>query len=225
MNLPDSLPFILPFALYLVLSQLVAQFPSYYPIFYVICAILVGVATIFLLCGRGIVKMHRNIAPGLVVGFVGIVLWILICRLHLEQSIIQLLPAWLQPGERVSFNPFLSINSTLGQWGFVAIRMLGLAVLVPVVEEIFWRGFLLRWVISPDWQDVEIGFFSLRSFVWVTFLFTLAHPEWIAAAVYCILLNLLLYWKRDLWNCIVAHGTSNLLLGIYVIYTGSWGLW
>jgi CAAX prenyl protease-like protein len=224
-NFSDMIALIVPFALYLVLSQISTQFPNYYPYFYTVSVTLVGAVTFILLRGRSIVKMHLNIAPGVIFGIVGIVAWILICRLQLEQSIIRLLPEWLQSGERASFNPFRSIDSTLGQWGFVGIRLLGLAVLVPVIEEVFWRGFLLRWIISPDWQDQEIGVFSLKSFLWVTFLFTLAHPEWIAAAVYCSLLNILLYWKRDLWVCIVAHGTSNLLLGIYVIYYRTWELW
>jgi hypothetical protein len=59
----------------------------------------------------------------------------------------------------------------------------------------------------------------------VTLMFTLAHPEWMAAAVYCVLLNLLLSWTRDLWNCVVAHGVSNLVLGVYVLWTDSWELW
>ncbi len=218
-------PFILPFALYLVLVQLSAHASNHYPLVYTIGVVLVGVATFYILYGKGIIKTHRNIGPGIIVGIVGIVVWILICQLQLEQSIIRFLPEWFQPGERVSFNPFQSITQPFWQWGFVVVRMLGLAVLVPLVEEVFWRGFLLRWVISPDWQDQKIGVFTMKSFFWVTFLFTLAHPEWLAAAVYCSLLNILLYWRRDLWNCIVAHGTSNLLLGVYVIYSGTWKLW
>lgn len=221
----DMIPFILPFALYLGFIQLSAQFPNQYPIIYTICVFLIGAITLYLLRGKGILKMHRNIAPGVIFGVVGIVAWILVSRLHLEQSIISLLPEWLQPGERAAFNPFLSIDSKVGQWGFITVRLLGLAVLVPVVEEVFWRGFLLRWVVSPEWQDQEIGFFSLKSFLWVTLLFTLTHPEWIAAAIYCSLLNILLYWRRDLWDCFIAHGTSNLLLGIYVISSGAWELW
>ena len=72
---------------------------------------------------------------------------------------------------------------------------------------------------------VTIRELQLRSFLWIVMLFTLAHPEWFAASIYCILLNILLYWKKDLWLCIVAHGTSNLVLGIYVLLTGSWVLW
>lgn len=65
----------------------------------------------------------------------------------------------------------------------------------------------------------------MKSALIVTLLFALAHPEWLAAAVYCTLLNGLLYWKGDLWNCVVAHGVSNLVLAIYILFTGSWELW
>ncbi len=219
------LPFIAPFALYLIFSQFSGQFPDHFPLFYTVSVVVVGVTTVFLLRGLDILRMHRNVVPGIIFGIAGVVLWIFISRLQLEQSIMWILPEWLQPSEREAFDPFLSIDNTANQWAFITIRLMGLALLVPVVEEIFWRGFLLRWVISPDWQDQKLGVFTLKSFLWVTFLFTLAHPEWIAAAVYFSLISVLFYWKRDLWNCIVAHSTSNLLLGIYVISTRTWELW
>lgn len=53
----------------------------------------------------------------------------------------------------------------------------------------------------------------------------MAHPEWLAAAVYSLLMNGLLYWKKDIWQCIVAHGVSNLLLAVYVLASGNWWLW
>jgi CAAX prenyl protease-like protein len=166
-----------------------------------------------------------RVLPGLIVGIVGIALWIGICQLEWDERIAALLPSWLQPAPRVGFNPFSAIGSAPAQWAFVAFRLIGLALLVPVVEELFWRGFLARWLIAPQWQSQPLGRFSPFSFVGVTLLFMLAHPEWLAAAVYCGLLNLLLAWTRDLWNCVVAHGVSNLLLGIYVLVTGSWQLW
>ncbi|MBV5305359.1 MAG: CAAX prenyl protease-related protein [Desulfobulbaceae bacterium] len=218
-------PFILPFALYLVLVQISSHASSYYPLVYTVGVVMVGAATFYMVYGKGIIKIHSNIVSGIIAGIIGIVAWIFICQLQLEQAFIRFLPEWLQPEGRVAFNPFQSIAHPVGQWGFVVVRLLGLSVLVPLVEEIFWRGFLLRWVISPNWQDQKIGVFTMKSFLWVTFLFTLAHPEWLAAAVYCSLLNILLYWRRDLWNCIVAHGTSNLILGVYVISSGTWELW
>mgnify|MGYP002683041209 CR=1 FL=1 len=96
---------------------------------------------------------------------------------------------------------------------------------VGPAEEIFWRGFLLRWLTNAEWEKVPLGRFSGMSFLLVTLLFTLAHPEWLAAAVYCALLNGFIYWKQDLWSCVVAHGVSNLLLGLYVLTTEHWWLW
>lgn len=220
-----SLPYVLPFALYLLLTQVPLKFPAQYPWLHGICVLLVGLVTIGLLRGRGLVRIHGNVLPGVLFGIGGILLWILLCNLQLEALIMDRLPDWLQPEARAAFDPFAEISSPVGRWSFITARILGMAVLVPFAEELFWRGFLLRWIISPDWRQVSIGSYSFKSFAWVVLLFTLAHPEWLAAAVYCSLINLLLYWKRDLWNCIVAHGVSNLLLAIYVMLTGAWQLW
>lgn len=220
-----SLPYILPFALYLLLTQIPPKFPEYYPLLHGSCVVLVGLITIGLIRGKGLIRFHGDILPGILFGIGGIILWIFLYELQLEAMLAKYLPDWLMPEARAAFNPCQDIASTVGRWSFIAIRILGMAVLVPFVEELFWRGFLLRWVISPKWQQVPIGSYSLKSFTWVVLLFTLAHPEWLAAAVWCSLINLLLYWKHDLWNCIVAHGVSNLLLVIYVLLTGTWQLW
>ena len=140
------------------------------------------------------------------------------------RRIAGVLPSWLQPGERVAFDPFSSLPF-IAAVGFVLVRAFGLVVLVPLAEELFWRGFLLRWIVNPDWEQVDLGRFTWGSCLGVTVLFSLAHPEWVAAAAYCLLVNGLLYWKRDLWQCVVAHAVSNLLLIVYVLSTGEWTLW
>src|SRR5207245_8058970 len=117
----------------------------------------------------------------------GIALWIGLCWLNLEQEFAAFLPPWLRP-TRAAFNPFERITEPAARWSFIAARLAGLVILVPVVEELFWRGFLLRWLMSQNWQHQKLGHFNGQSFVMVTFLFTLAHPEWLAAAVYCSLL-------------------------------------
>jgi CAAX prenyl protease-like protein len=220
-----ALPWVLPFFLYLLLTQIPPQFPRHYPLLYALCVLAVGVVTIGLLRGRGLVRCHRQVLAGILFGIAGIALWIFLADLDLERYLFTLLPEGLRPQPRAAFNPFLEIVHPASRWGFVAVRLLGIAVLVPVAEELFWRGFLLRWIIAADWQAVEPGRYSFKSFFWVTLLFTLAHPEWLAAAAYCMLMNLLIYWKKDLWNCIVAHSVSNLCLAIYVLATGTWKLW
>ena len=220
------LPYVLPFALYVALTQILPEFPAeYYPWLYGAVVLIVGAVAGYFLSARRLIRVHWNILPGVGAGILGIALWIWLSGLGAEQYLMGFLPDWLCPEVRPAYNPFESLSDPLACWGFVAIRMIGLALVVPVAEEVFWRGFLMRWIISTDWENRPIGEFTPGSFLWVVGLFTLAHPEWLAAAVYCAFLNGLLYWKRDLWNCVVAHGVSNLLLGIYVLSTGNWSLW
>ncbi|MGE0378387.1 MAG: CAAX prenyl protease-related protein [Planctomycetaceae bacterium] len=217
--------YVLPFVLYLAGTNLAAYVPGLYPLAYAAVVIVVGGASWVLLRGRRIIVPHRNVGGAVAVGLAGIIMWIGLSELQLEQQIAAFLPEWLRPAARSSFNPFVELAHPLAAWSFIVVRVAGLAVLVPVVEELFWRGFLLRWIISADWEQVPLGKYQTASFCLVTLLFTLAHPEWLAAACYCVLLNGLLYWKRNLWDCFVAHGVSNLALGVYVLVTGTWRLW
>ncbi len=216
--------YVLPFILYLGFIQVQAAYPEQYGWLYPATVALVATVTVGLLRGRRLLEPHWNVLPGVSVGLIGIALWIGLCRLNLEQAVTAHLPSWLQ-AKRTAFNPFERISRPTAQWAFLAARLVGLVILVPVVEELFWRGFLLRWLTSPNWRQQRLNEFSVQSFVIVTLLFALAHPEWLAAASYCSLLNALLYWRGDLWNCIVAHSVSNLVLAVYILFTGSWELW
>jgi hypothetical protein len=218
-------PYVVPFVLYLGLTQIVAAYPKYYAWLYPAVVGVVGSVMVWLLYGRRLLRPHARVVPGVIFGLAGIALWVGICHLEWDRHVAALLPSWLQPGPRVGFDPFSAIANDAARWGFVVMRFVGLVLVVPVAEELFWRGFLARWLIAPDWQSQPLGRFTPFSFAGVTLLFTLAHPEWLAAAVYCVLLNLLLYWTRDLWNCVVAHGVSNLVLGLYILSTESWQLW
>ncbi len=217
--------YVVPFVLYLLGTSLIARWgDEWYPLLY---ALLVGgllSCMAWLLKGTGIVRPHPRIALGIIVGLVGIALWIVLASLHVEQELAEFLPTWLQPESRVSYNPLEQLEGAV-LWGFIAVRLAGIALVVPLAEELFWRGFLLRWLIDPEWEKVPLGEFTASSCAIVTLMFTLAHPEWLAAAVYCLLLNALLYWKRDLWLCVVAHAVSNLVLAWYVLATGEWWLW
>ena len=221
-----ALACILPFVIYLAGSAWLAKLPTqWYWFAYTIVATTSALAAWKLLdpeSRRQLIQPHLRIAPALLVGFLGIGLWIALSHLQIEK---RFLPEWMHPADRVGFNPWEQLSDTLAIWSFILVRTIGISIVVPVVEELFWRAFLLRWTIDPDWQRVPIGTFSWKSCLIVTALFTMAHPEWLAAAVYCLLMNGLLYWKKDLWQCMVAHGVSNFLLAIYVMATGNWWLW
>jgi CAAX prenyl protease-like protein len=214
--------YVLPFALYLGLTQLPSLFPdAYYPPVYSAVVVVVGLVTGYFLWSRPLLRPHRRVGLAVAVGLVGIALWIGLCQLDFAA----LLPTWLRPGNRRAYNPFEALDNPVAAWAFVAVRLVGMALLVPVVEELFWRGFLARWLLDADWQARPVGQFTLQSFLIVTLLFTLAHPEWLAAAVYGVLLNAYLAWKKDLWGCVVAHGVSNLVLGVYILAAEDWKLW
>jgi CAAX prenyl protease-like protein len=109
----------------------------------------------------------------------------------------------------------------------VAMRFVRLVIVVPLVEEIFWRGFLLRYLIKSDFTSVPFGTFELRSFLIVTFAFCLVHQfaDWPAAAVAGALYNWVACRTKSLSACVLAHAITNLGLGLYVMRTGQWGFW
>lgn len=115
-----------------------------------------------------------------------------------------------------------------------ALRWLRLVLVVPLLEEIFWRGFLLRYLIREPFDAVPFGTFSWRSFAWVTVFFALAHygagfwppgPDFGPALFTGALYNLVAYRTRSLSACVLAHAFTNCLLGVYINSTGQWGFW
>ena len=109
----------------------------------------------------------------------------------------------------------------------VAVRFLRLVVVVPLLEEIFWRGFLLRYLIDEDFARVPFGTFSWFSFGAVTTGFCLEHsfPDYPAAILTGILYNWVAYRTKSLSSCVLVHAVTNLLLGFYVLHTGQVGFW
>ena len=103
--------------------------------------------------------------------------------------------------------------------------MLGLTLMVPLMEELFWRSFLIRIITKPEWQEMNPWDFSWMAFGAVAGLFALAHPEWLAAVICAVLYGLLLRQTKSLFACFVAHAVTNGLLGIYVLSGGHWALW
>lgn len=148
--------YILPMMLYLIGTSLSGQVAEdWYPWAYAIVVIAVIASLWWSLCGKVVLQPHWRVVQGVVTGVVGIAIWIGLSHLHVEQYVGERLPSWLRSAERVAFDPFTELSGWQ-VWVFVAVRMIGLAVVVPLAEELFWRGFLLRWLIDPDWEKVPI---------------------------------------------------------------------
>ncbi len=107
----------------------------------------------------------------------------------------------------------------------VFFRFLGAVIVVPIFEELFWRSFALRWVIHEDFTTVPIGTFTWLSFLVIVLGFGFEHHRWLVGLAAGIIYNGLLYYKKDLSACVLAHGVTNLLLGVYVLMTQQWTFW
>ena len=109
----------------------------------------------------------------------------------------------------------------------LTFRLARMIIVVPLVEEIFWRGFLLRYFVNQDFGKVPFGTFAWRSFFITTFAFCLVHrlADWPAAAFTGALYNLVAYRTRSLFACVLTHAVTNLALAGYILLTRQWGFW
>jgi CAAX prenyl protease-like protein len=162
---------------------------------------------------------------GIAGGAIGFVVWVAAAGLTQERVLSGLLPPSLLAGQRGAFNPFEAIASPLGRVSFLAVRLTGLVAVVPLMEELFWRGFLARYLISAEFEQVKYGRFTTVSFAVVTLVFAAVHPELVSAILWCAGVNLVLMATRNLWAAITMHAVTNALLGAYILWSQRWELW
>ena len=105
------------------------------------------------------------------------------------------------------------------------LRLASLALVVPVMEELFWRSFLMRWLDAPAFMFADARRTSLRAFVMVAVLFALEHDLWLAGLFSGIVYNSLYVRTGNLWIPITAHAVTNGALGVWILATQSWRLW
>ena len=117
-------------------------------------------------------------------------------------------------------------ESSRGDWGVLALRTLRAAVFVPIAEELFWRGWLMRWIISPDFTKVPLGAWSARAFWIVAVLFAVEHGAlWDVGLAAGVLYHGWMVRTKSLGDVILAHGITNAVLSAYVIFAGRWEYW
>lgn len=127
-------------------------------------------------------------------------------------------------GSPSGFNP-QHIDNNFTRISMICIRMIGAVILVPVMEELFWRSFLIRYIITSDFNKTAIGHFTWTSFLITAVLFGLEHHYILAGIIAGIIFNLLLYHTKSIAHCILSHAVANLALGIYVLLSGEWRFW
>ncbi len=169
---------------------------------------------------------------GIVFGAVGIACWLLPTTLYDVWHLTEDPEGWMKrlgvADRREGFDPGI-FHSPVAYWAALVMRFIRAAVVVALVEEIFWRGFLMRFIADWDgdyWKQ-PFGKPLWLSYAIVTGLFIAAHGslDYAGAFVYGTLTYLLCVWSKNLGACVIMHGTANFLMGLYIMNTGKYGLW
>ena len=110
-------------------------------------------------------------------------------------------------------------------YGWIAIRVIGAVVTVPIAEELAFRGYLLRKLVDSDFARVEFNCFTMLSFVVSSVLFGMLHQQWLAGVIAGMLFAIAMYRRGAILDAVIAHSTANAMLAAYVLGTHHWALW
>jgi CAAX prenyl protease-like protein len=133
----------------------------------------------------------------------------------------------IYPGEKVSVDPRDALGAGRLFWTTWSLRLTVACTAVPVVEELFWRAFLLRALI--DWHNFDR--IPLARFTWVSFLgtsliSTFQHPDNWGVSILCwMAFNAVFYWTRSILCLVLLHGVTNLILYLIVLRVDDWSFW
>ena len=229
-------PFVAPFAVFILFLGIVdGAFPDEHYLLYPLKSLLV--AAVIAWYWRELPPL-RPAAPfaSAVVGLLGVALWIgmepfsLILGETLTAGWNSLVAAISLTSWRTSpdflhapgLDPF-QLYSAPAAWALFACRVAGISLVVPVMEELFWRGFLMRWLIREDFTAVPSGTFTAFSFGVTTFFFASVHGiEWPQGIVVGVIYGVWFVRTKSLGNIVLAHGVTNFLLAFYCLASGQW---
>jgi exosortase E/protease (VPEID-CTERM system) len=109
--------------------------------------------------------------------------------------------------------------------GWLAFRVIGSVLLVPIAEELAFRGYLLRRLQSADFEEVRADRFTWLSFLGSSLIFGLVHGRWLAGALAGMAYAGAVYRRGKLGDAIVAHMVTNGMIALWVLLGDRWSLW
>lgn len=200
-----------------------------YPLQTVICA-----ATLLWFRQHYTLKPWRGLSLAFVLGITGIAAWtapamlreILVQNGHEPASWWK----WFGLAQRhEGFDPTIAQDSPLWFATVVGMRFARMVLVVPFVEELFWRGFLMRYLLTEDgrFERVAFGAHRWRVFWIVTLAVMLIHntEDYAGAFIWGSLVYFVAVRTKSLGACVFMHAVGNLTLGLYVMRTEQWGFW
>ncbi|MCI0534684.1 MAG: CAAX prenyl protease-related protein [Verrucomicrobiales bacterium] len=230
---------VVPFVIFLALTACQGQFGATSQYWFYLAKVIVGAWAIWLM--RPFVpEMRWQFGwEAVIVGIIVFVLWVGLDPFYPSgEQLVQNylcpvlkkldLESWCpQPSESKSpWNPFASFPTNQGlAWVIAMGRVFGSTLVVPPLEEVFYRSFLYRYVVRPDFQNVSLNTFKLGPFLIVAVIFGLAHREWLPGILCAAAYQGLVIRRNRLGDAIVAHAITNFLLGLWVIWRDDWHFW
>lgn len=169
----------------------------------------------------------KNVPLAIAVGLGVFVLWVIGESTLVPAGFRELYVRWAvmpfgemrEPMETLPYAP-----ETCG-WFLTGMRVFGSAFVIAPIEEYFWRGFLYRWSMGGDFLQRDVGSFHAVPFLIVALSFGFIHAEWFAGILTGLIYGWFVIRTRDLWAASIAHMITNLVLGLYVVATGSYQFW
>jgi CAAX prenyl protease-like protein len=203
-------PFVLPFLIFSVFLTFEGWFPDQHYLIYPWKTLGVGAVIVWYW------RRLPNLRPGFpilssLVGIIAVVLWV-----KLDPVLVH------YPLPLVGRNPFLLYPAGWA-WFLFGFRLFGITVVVPITEELLWRGFLMRWLIKEDFTSVPLGTYTPFSFFVTTAFFASVHgAEWPLAVIVGLIYGAWFVKTKRLGDIMLAHGVTNFLLALYCLFSNDW---
>ncbi len=211
-------PYVAPFVVFALLTFPGTLWPEAAHLWYIIKTVIVGLMLVTFRCryrGFAWATSVTNWVVGVFVGILVLLIWVA------PEGLAQ----FMRIGQSRGFDPHSFGVTGAELWGVIGMRLLGASVVVPVMEELFWRSFMMRVLIDADFERVALGTYRPFSFALVAVAFGFEHDRWLVGIIAGAIYGGLLVWRRDLLTCMIAHAVTNLGLGIYVLKTHRWSFW
>jgi hypothetical protein len=184
---------------------------------YPIKAVLVGAVLLLFIRSYDELRVIAHSRAWLLLGAPLVGAMVFFLWIHLDQGPLNL-------GSGIGYDPRDPATGSI-DWRLAAFRLASATLIVPIMEELFWRSFIMRWIDRHDFLTLSPNIVSLRAILVSSIVFGFAHSLWFAG----ILAGLAYAWlyrvSGSLWVPVLAHAITNAILGIWVLQTGSWQFW
>jgi len=213
-----------PFILFVALTACQGWLGKVAPYWFYVGKTLFGAWLIWIVWDVVTEMRWRFSYEAVVIGVAVFVMWVMLDDFLRRLGFTKPFHRWSMGGEPWNPHAVFGQDSALA-WGFIVTRILGSSLVVPMLEEVFFRSFVYRYIAKPDFQSVPFNRFLPVPFVVTSLVFGFEHREWLAGVLCGFAFQGLVIKKNRLGDAITAHAITNFLLGIWVVGKQAWLFW